>query len=86
MWGEWLVFGTALGVGDNVAKAMKGLNIPGSRRPTIAPALFIGFVPIVAFFPALPWRHGVVWAGADTTAAEGFGGHGGFGGGGAGGR
>ena len=27
MWGEWLVYGTALGVGDKVEKAMKDLNI-----------------------------------------------------------
>ena len=27
MWGEWLVYGTALGVGDKVEKAMKALNI-----------------------------------------------------------
>lgn len=27
MWGEWLVYGTALGVGDKVEAAMKALNI-----------------------------------------------------------
>ena len=27
MWGEWLVYGTALGVGDKVEEAMKALNI-----------------------------------------------------------
>ena len=27
MWGDWLVYGTALGVGDKVEKAMKALNI-----------------------------------------------------------
>ncbi|MCK7520923.1 MAG: hypothetical protein MZV64_26125 [Ignavibacteriales bacterium] len=27
MWGEWLVYGTALGVGENVEQAMKSLNI-----------------------------------------------------------
>jgi uncharacterized membrane protein len=27
MWGEWLVYGTALGVGDKVERAMKALNI-----------------------------------------------------------
>jgi uncharacterized membrane protein len=27
MWGDWLVYGTALGVGDNVENAMKALNI-----------------------------------------------------------
>ena len=33
MWGEWLVYGTALGVGDKVEAAMKSLNIkiPGDR-------------------------------------------------------
>jgi uncharacterized membrane protein len=28
MWGEWLVYGTALGVGENVEKAMRALNVP----------------------------------------------------------
>ena len=28
MWGDWLVYGTALGVGDKVEEAMKALNIP----------------------------------------------------------
>ena len=36
MWGEWLVYGTALGVGDKVESAMASLNIniekPQSRR------------------------------------------------------
>src|SRR5690606_10658944 len=28
MWKEWLIYGTALGVGDKVEKALKDLNIP----------------------------------------------------------
>ncbi len=27
MWGEWLVYGTALGVGDRVAEAMREMNV-----------------------------------------------------------
>ena len=28
MWKEWLIYGTALGVGDKVEKALKDFNIP----------------------------------------------------------
>ncbi|HEX7556653.1 MAG TPA: hypothetical protein VF338_08510, partial [Leptolinea sp.] len=28
IWSEWLIYGTALGVGDCVSRAMKNLNIP----------------------------------------------------------
>jgi uncharacterized membrane protein len=34
MWGSWLVYGTALGLGEQVAQAMKELNIQLS--PTVA--------------------------------------------------
>ena len=38
MWGSWLVYGTALGVGDKVAQAMKSLNVrfPAAQLPVIA--------------------------------------------------
>ena len=36
MWGEWLVYGTALGVGDKVESAMASLNI-NSPRPESLP-------------------------------------------------
>ena len=28
IWSEWLAYGTALGVGDSVSRAMKNLNVP----------------------------------------------------------
>ncbi len=45
MWGEWLVFGTALGVGDEVVRAMRDLNV---RIPEmdIAPFMFLMFRPV----------------------------------------
>jgi uncharacterized membrane protein len=50
MWGEWLVYGTALGVGDTVIREMKELDVqsPGVR---VAPALRAGFSAIAAFTP-----------------------------------
>ena len=69
MWGAWLVYGTALGVGENVEKAMKSLNI--RVNDTGVPLGVIGmnyaFLPLLHFTPP---SHG------------GSGGGGGFGGGG----
>ncbi len=83
MWGEWLVYGTALGVGETVAKAMKELNI---RIPEMyaVPALVLGFAPIIAFAP--PMRGGGMGGMGGYHGGGGFGGRGGFGGGGARGR
>jgi len=81
MWGEWLVYGTALGVGDKVEKAMKALNvsIPEAGVP-LASGLNAAFVPVLAFTP--PSRGG----GGGGFGGGSFGGGGGFGGGGVGGR
>lgn len=81
MWGEWLVYGTALGVGDAVAKAMKELKIelPESKLALHMPVLFTPLM--VAGLPSGA-RGGVVMSGG----GGGFGAGGGFGGGGAGGR
>jgi uncharacterized membrane protein len=81
MWGEWLIYGTALGVGEQVEKAMRELNvsIPDvgvplySRMPVI-------FAPIVLYAPPGSGRGGGGFGGGS------FGGGGGFGGGGVGGR
>ncbi|MCQ8894014.1 MAG: DUF2207 domain-containing protein [Methanolinea sp.] len=81
MWGEWLVYGTALGVGDRVEKAMKELNVslPEAGVP-IASGLNAAFIPVLAFTP--PSRGG----GGGGFGGGSFGGGGGFGGGGVGGR
>jgi len=80
MWGEWLVYGTALGVGDAVVKAMKELKIelPESR---FAPHVPVLFAPIMAVGLPSGGRGGV-----GAGGGGGFGSGGGFGGGGAGGR
>ena len=77
MWGEWLVYGTALGVGANVERAMKVLNIsiPETGVPVGVMGMNAAFVPLMHFTPP---SHG-------GSGGGGFGG-GGFGGGGAGGR
>ena len=53
MWGEWLVYGTALGVGKNVEQAMKSLNIhiPDTGVPVGAVAMSYAFIPLIAFMP-----------------------------------
>ncbi len=82
MWGEWLVYGTALGLGDKVEQAMKNLNI---SLPDVGMPLYsnmpVIFAPI-AFYspPSSGGGHGGLGGGGS------FGGGGGFGGGGVGGR
>jgi len=82
MWGEWLVFGTALGVGQKVEHAMKELDIslPDAGFPA-AMGIRTAFVPILAF--TAPSRGG---GGGGGFGGGSFGGGGGFGGGGVGGR
>jgi uncharacterized membrane protein len=79
MWGEWLVFGTALGVGDKVVKAMKELNI-SLPEADVSLGLRSAFVPVLLFTP--PSSGG----GSGFSGGGSFGGGGGFGGGGVGGR
>ena len=50
MWGEWLVFGTALGVGDTVVKAMKELDI-SLPEADVSLGLRSAFVPVLLFAP-----------------------------------
>ncbi len=80
MWGIWLIYGTALGKGDKVEKAMKELNI---RIPEAGvPLGFYGaFIPVMAFVPPSSGGSGGFGGGGGS-----FGGGGGFGGGGVGGR
>lgn len=83
MWGEWLVFGTALGVGQKVEYAMKELDIslPDAGFPA-AMGIRTAFVPVLAF--TAPSRGG--GSGGGFGGGGSFGGGGGFGGGGVGGR
>ena len=75
MWGEWLVYGTALGVGDSVVRAMRALDVD---------------VPEVGYVSMMPvYFHPLVVASAPSrgrVSGFGGGGGGGFGGGGAGAR
>jgi uncharacterized membrane protein len=89
MWGSWLVYGTALGVGDKVAQAMKNLNVK----------FVAASVPMVAhthFYPITTARRKVVYASSGSSyhsggghrgggSRGGGGGHGGGGGRGGGG-
>lgn len=81
MWGEWLVYGTALGLGEAVEQAMKNLNI---SLPDVGMPLYsnmpVIFAPIVLYSPPSSGGSGGFGGGGS------FGGGGGFGGGGVGGR
>jgi uncharacterized membrane protein len=81
MWGEWLVYGTALGVGDSVVKAMKELKIQ-LPEVSLAPRIPSLFVPIM--LAAAPRGRGGGMGGGIGGVGGGFGSGGGFGGGGAG--
>jgi uncharacterized membrane protein len=80
IWGKWLIYGTALGVGDTVSKLLRDLNIdiPVARISTLMP---IYFHPLVV--ASAPSR-GNVSGGLSSGGGGSFGGGGGFGGGGAG--
>jgi len=83
MWGEWLVYGTALGLGDRVEAAMKNLNI---SLPDVGVPLYsnmpVIFAPIILYSPPSSGGGGGFGGGGGGS----FGGGGGFGGGGVGGR
>ncbi|HUU74829.1 MAG TPA: DUF2207 domain-containing protein [Methanoregulaceae archaeon] len=79
MWGEWLVYGTALGVGDKVVKAMKDLDIS-------IPEADVPLGVRTAFFPVLFFAPPSSGGGGGFGGGGSFGGGGGFGGGGVGGR
>lgn len=76
IWKEWLIYGTALGAGENVIKAMNALDvdIPEVRS---APFVYYSFHSV---------NRSVSSAYSAATGGGGRGGGGGFGGGGAGGR
>jgi len=72
IWDEWLNYGTALGIGDKVVKAMNELNI-SLREASIAAEMPRAFTPIMA----------ITSTRAGGGGGGGFGAGGGFGGGGA---
>ena len=75
IWGEWLIYGTALGVGDKVVKAMNELKI-SLGEASIAARMPRAFTPMMA----------ITSTRAGGGGGGGFGAGGGFGGGGAGAR
>jgi uncharacterized membrane protein len=82
MWGEWLVYGTSLGLGKNVAKVMKELKIP------LDEVKFIPFMPLFVrpIMSSIPYSQTKGRSGVGGFSGGGFGAGGGFGGGGAGAR
>ncbi len=82
MWGSWLVYGTALGVGDKVAEAMKALNVKFDAVPAAMQA-HMHFYPMIIARP--PVSSGGGGGGGHRGGGRGGGGHGGGGGRGGGG-
>jgi uncharacterized membrane protein len=82
MWGSWLVYGTALGVGDKVAEAMKALNVKFDAAPAAMQA-HTHFHPMIVARP--PVSSGGGGGGGHRGGGRGGGGHGGGGGRGGGG-
>lgn len=81
MWGEWLVYGTALGVGNTVSQAMKVLNVPLTEVDMV-PMMPIMFRPIIIW--SMPAPAGARGGFGGGHVGGGFGGGGGLGGGGGG--
>jgi uncharacterized membrane protein len=78
MWGNWLIYGTALGVGDTVVKVLDEFDIQ-LVGAMIFPLLLRYFAPAFGFRVSGP-------GGGTSGGGGGFGGGSGFGGGGAGAR
>ena len=82
MWGSWLVYGTALGVGDKVAEAMKALDVKFDAVPAAMQAHMHFYSMIIARPPVSSGGGG---SGGHRGGGRGGGGHGGGGGRGGGG-
>jgi uncharacterized membrane protein len=82
MWGSWLVYGTALGVGDKVAEAMKALNVKFDAAP-VAMQAYTHFHPMMIARPPVSSGGGGGHGGGGRRGG-GHGGGGGRGGGGGG--
>ncbi len=80
MWGSWLVYGTALGVGDKVAKAMDMLEMDYAPMRMVRTYPY-WFMPITT---AHVYHSSVRSGGRGGGGGGGFGGGGGMGGGGGG--
>ena len=78
MWGRWLVYGTALGVGDKVAEAMNMLEVDYAPVRFV-PTYYYWFRPITT-----ARLSGSSRSGSGGSGGGGFGGGGGMGGGGGG--
>ena len=81
MWGDWLAYGTALGVGTSVVKAMRELGV-FTEELKLAPNIPSIVLPIMAASLPKSTSGGSVGG----MGGGGFGGSGGFGGGGGGAR
>ncbi len=81
MWGSWLVYGTSLGLGDNVVKIMKELKIP-LKEIEFTPYMPLFVRPIMTAYPPSAQARGS----SGGFGGGGFGAGGGFGGGGGGAR
>ncbi|MCI0501811.1 MAG: DUF2207 domain-containing protein, partial [Epsilonproteobacteria bacterium] len=83
IWEDWLVYGTALGVGKKVAKAMEKLNI-NIHEANYVPVMYGSFHSVN--YAIMSSRQGSSGGSGGGGGGGSFGGGGGFGGGGAGGR
>ncbi|XRO74734.1 DUF2207 family protein [Methanocaldococcus sp. 28A] len=82
IWRDWLIYGTALGVGDKVVEAMKSLNI-NIPEADIAPAVYIAYG---SMYSSINNAYSSTVASSSSSSIGGFGAGGGFGGGGGGAR
>lgn len=80
IWKEWLVYANALGVGENVIKAMRALNV---EIPEVKVSERLPVIYTVYYSQILPATSSEE---SSTSSTGGFGAGGGHGGGGAGGR
>jgi uncharacterized membrane protein len=80
MWGSWLVYGTALGVGDKVAEAMKALNVKLDAAPILSTTR-THFHPMIVATISSPSGSGGGGRGGGGGSHGGGGGRGGGGGG-----
>ncbi len=86
MWGSWLVYGTALGVGKQVSETLKKIDVP-MNIPTNFPEYRTLFTPIITYSYTTPSSGTYSSRGFTSSSSRsggGFGGGKGFGGGGGG--
>lgn len=88
IWKEWLVYGTALGRGEGVSKAMKSMNVPDLARESSLFAFSYSFSSALerASEHVVTRAEEEQKARSSSSGGGGFGGGGGCGGGGGGAR